>query len=100
MASNALSGKAGASVGKPRVARGGGWSVHSVGNEHGTPFIENRECSWGAGRMLCRYGEKGIGIMGCVLLDSGYVFFHNLDAVFFAALEIARFVLGGRNEKS
>ena len=37
--------------------------------------------------------------MGCVLLDSGYVFFHNLDAVFFAALEIARFVLGGRNEK-
>ena len=49
MVSNVLSGKAGAFAGKPRVARGGCGSVRSVGNEHGTPFIENWICSWGEG---------------------------------------------------
>ena len=120
MVLNALSGKAGVSVGKPRVAHDSRWSVHSVDNEHGTLFIENRRCSWGrvvncagveflrrvtnrakcppsAGRAL-RHGDEGIGNMGGVFLESGYVFYHNMDAVL-CCPGLTRFVLGGRNEK-
>lgn len=49
MALNVLSGKAGASAGKPRGAHGGCGAAHSAGNERGTPSIENPAHNWIAG---------------------------------------------------
>ena len=51
----------------------------------------------GAGRTL-QHGDEGIGNTGCVLFDSGYVPYNNLEAVS-CSHGLTRFVLGGRNEK-
>lgn len=49
---NALFGKAGAYAGKPKAAQDVFPFVHSVGNVHGIPFIENRVFDRGEGKGL------------------------------------------------